>query len=131
MALQKKILVVDDEKAIRDMIAEAFTAGGYKVYTAENAEDALDVALREGINVYFLDLKLPGMDGLELCRRVRWDNPMAVVYAITGYASLFEIQKCREAGFDDYFTKPVRLDVLFKSAETAFEKLSRWRSGPS
>jgi CheY-like chemotaxis protein len=50
-----------------------------------------------------------------------------VIYAITGWSGLFEIEECREAGFDDYFKKPISLDILFKSVEDAFEKLNRWK----
>jgi DNA-binding response OmpR family regulator len=45
---------------------------------------------------------------------------------VTGYTSLFEIAECREAGFDDYFTKPVEMKLLVKSADVAFEKLEKW-----
>jgi CheY-like chemotaxis protein len=75
----------------------------------------------------FLDLKLFGMNGIELCRHIRKTRPIAVIYAVTGWSGLFEIEECREAGFDDYFNKPLSLDLLFKSVEDAFEKLDRWR----
>ena len=75
----------------------------------------------------FLDLNLPGMDGIELCREIRKSFPLAVIYALTGYASLYELADCREAGFDDYFTKPASLDVLSRASREAFERLARWQ----
>ena len=95
--------------------------------SAAGAGEALDILSREDINVIFLDLKLFGISGIELCRKIRTMKPMAVIYAVTGWAALYEIEECREAGFDDFFTKPVNLDVLLKAAADAFEKLDRWR----
>jgi CheY-like chemotaxis protein len=76
----------------------------------------------------FLDLNLPNMNGIELCRQIKHDKPMAIVYALTGYASMFELADCREAGFDDYFTKPANMSALLKAAEDGFEKIKRWKS---
>ena len=124
---EKKILVVDDEVHVRDMLEQAFSKAGYTVRLAESAEETLDILKDEKIQVMFLDLKLPGMNGLKLCRKIRKDFPIAIIHAITGYASLFEPADCREAGFDDYFIKPVDLEVLFKAAQDAFEKIDRWK----
>ena len=125
--MEQVILVVDDEKAIRDALEMAFTKVGYTVRSAESAEDALEVLRQENIQVMFLDLKLPKMNGVELCKQIRKDSPIAVIYAVTGYTSLFELADCREAGFDDYFIKPVEMEVLFKAVGDAFEKLDRWK----
>jgi CheY-like chemotaxis protein len=126
--MNRKILVVDDEKMIRDMLEKALGREGYTVICAENGEEALQILEKEQIFVMFLDLKLPGMNGLELCSHIRENFPMAVVYAITGYMSHFELSDCRKVGFDDYFTKPVDLKTLFKAAGDAFDKISRWKS---
>jgi CheY-like chemotaxis protein len=77
--------------------------------------------------VFFLDLNLPGMNGIDLCRLIRKDNPLTIAYAITGYANTFEVFDYREAGFEDYFTKPVELKKLIEAAERAFQKLGRWK----
>jgi CheY-like chemotaxis protein len=82
---------------------------------------------REDINIIFLDLKLFGVSGIELCRKIRKMKPLAIVHAVTGWAALYEIEECREAGFDDFFTKPVNLELLLKATGAAFEKLERWR----
>lgn len=123
----KKVLVVDDEKSIRELMETAFTRFGYVVRTGESAEEALEILKDEKILVMFLDLKLPGMSGVDLCRKIRNDYPLAIVMAVTGYASLFELSDCREAGFDDYFLKPVKISLLVNAAEKAFERLERWK----
>lgn len=124
---RNKILVVDDEEAIREMLEEAFSRAGYQVRSTESAEAAVELLKDDKIHVMFLDLNLPGMNGVELCRQIRRDMPMAIIHAVTGYASLFELADCREAGFDDYFTKPVNLADLLKAAKDAFEKIDRWK----
>jgi CheY-like chemotaxis protein len=52
---------------------------------------------------------------------------MTVLYAITGYASIFQLAECREAGFEDFFKKPVNIATLRQNAASAFEKVERWR----
>jgi CheY-like chemotaxis protein len=124
---EKRILVVDDEQTILDLYTQAFERAGYRVTTAETAEDALDKLKTESFWVFFLDLNLPGMSGVDLCRQIRNQYPMAIVYAVTGYASLFELSDCRDAGFEDYFTKPASLSDLLEAADNAFKKLTRWK----
>jgi CheY-like chemotaxis protein len=124
---EKKILVVDDEEQIRDLFSQVFSNAGYAVQTVESAEQALEIIAKTPFLVFFLDLNLPGMNGVELCRQIRKGWPMAICYAVTGYASLFELSDCRDAGFEDYFTKPASLSDLLDSAEHAFRKIERWK----
>ena len=124
---EKKILVVDDEKAILNLLKQAFLRAGFVVVPAESAEEALTVLEQEELYVMFLDLNLPGMNGIELCRRIKNDKPMSIIFAVTGYASLFELVGCREAGFEDYFKKPADIKTLVKVANDAFEKIERWK----
>ena len=128
---EQAILIVDDEVDIRNVFEKAFRKAGYAVRSAANGQEALEILEGERVQVMFFDLHMPDMDGLELCRRVREDFPMAVIHAVTGYARVFELAQCREAGFDDYYTKPVQLAQLLAAAEAAFVKLDRWRTGPA
>ena len=124
--MKKKILVVDDERSIRDLFTDTFNDAGYEVRAAETGEQALEMLKEERIDVIFLDLRLFGMNGIELCRKIRKTNPISIIYAMTGWAALFEIEECREAGFDDFFTKPLRYETLSHALEEAFEKIDRW-----
>jgi len=123
-----KILIVDDEEAIINMMGLAFSRVGYDVISAESGKQALKILQQDKIHVVFTDLNMPEMNGIELCRAIRKLMPMAVVFAVTGYASLFELAECREAGFEDYFVKPVNLKKLVQTADNAFEKLNRWKT---
>lgn len=125
---EKKILVVDDEQMILDMYTNAFSPAGYSVQTAKNAEEALKILHTTPYWVVFLDLNMPGMNGVELCRQIRAEWPIAIVHAVTGYGSVFELQGCREAGFEDYFIKPAKIDDLLDTASAAFAKLDRWKT---
>jgi DNA-binding response OmpR family regulator len=125
--LKGKILVVDDEASIRELFSAVFTEADYEVIDAEGGTQALKILQFEDIDVIFLDLKLFGMNGIELCRQIRETKPISIIYAMTGWAPLFEIEECREAGFDDYFEKPLDMDMLLKLVAEAFARLNRWK----
>lgn len=129
--VERKVLVVDDDGSVRELFAAIMAQAGYEVRSAESGEEALELMRREPAWVLFLDLKLPGMDGVELCRAIRREWPMAIAHAVTGYASLFELSDCRAAGFEDYFTKPASPADLRSAATRAFEKLDRWKARPA
>jgi DNA-binding NtrC family response regulator len=126
-SMEKKILIVDDELPVRELFKDFFSASGYRVLTAEGAENALEILRDEEIDVIFLDLRLFGTNGLELGRQIRREKPLCILFAITGWAGLFEVEECREAGFDDFFIKPVQFEMLSKAVEDAFDRLERWR----
>jgi CheY-like chemotaxis protein len=128
--MERNVLIVDDDVTVRDMFHDVFSDAGYSISLATNGEEALRILNEEKIMVMFLDLKLFGMDGIELCRQIRKMNHMAIIYAITGWAGLFEIEECREAGFDDFFVKPVKINQMLDAVEEAFKKLDRWLNRP-
>jgi len=122
-----KIMVVDDEESIRKLFKTLLTKEGYTVITAESSEEALEILENQAIHVMFLDIKLSGISGIELCKKIKFNKPASICIAVTGYSSIFELTNCREAGFDDYFLKPVKLDLIIKAAADSFEKLERWK----
>jgi len=119
----RKILVVDDEPIILSMLEDAFSKVGYSVYLASNANEAFEILKKESIPLMFIDLGLWPMNGFELCKIIRKDNPGAVIYALTGFAQVFEPQDILEAGFDDYFAKPISLKNLYCTVKESFERL--------
>ena len=105
--IEHKILVVDDEAAIREMLTTAFTRAGYAAFTAVNGEQALEILKQESIPLMFIDLGLQTMTGFELCERIRQKKRDAIIYALTGYAGLFERQEFLEDFFfREIFYKP-------------------------
>ena len=74
-----------------------------------------------------LDLKLTDMDGFSLCRKIRKFNPIATIFAMTAYTSIFELADARDAGFYDYFIKPIDTKLLVRVIDVAFEMVERWK----
>ncbi len=104
----RKILVVDDEAVLVETIAYNLEQSGYQVETAADGVSALDAAHRESFDLIVLDIMLPGMDGLEVCRQLRREDRTATVPIIMLTAKSDEIDKVvgLEVGADDYVTKP-------------------------
>lgn len=121
---EKKVLIVDDEDSIREVFELALKHKGYTVFSADSGEKALELLKHETIPVMFLDINLPGINGIELCRKIIKKTPNTIAYAVTGYASTYKSSDCKAAGFDDYFAKPLPLKTLFSAAQHAFEKQS-------
>jgi two-component system alkaline phosphatase synthesis response regulator PhoP len=107
-ALQRTILVVEDEAILRDTIVYNLKADGYEVLTAGDGASALDLALHKRPDLVLLDLMLPVMDGLEVCRQLRRRNETAETPILMLTARSEETDKVvgLELGADDYVTKP-------------------------
>ena len=118
-----RIMVVDDEAPIRDLFLKCFSRAGYSVYTAESAEQAIALLPETDCSLFFLDLYLPDMNGIDLCRRIRQSCPLTICYAVTGFDVLYELKECKEADFEDYLVKPVSLADLLAAARHAFAKI--------
>jgi DNA-binding NtrC family response regulator len=117
------LLVVDDERAIRDGCREAAQSVGYHAFVAESAEAAYKVLDAQSIDVVLLDLKLPGTGGLEALRQIKSRRPDAVVIIITGYASVHSAVQAMKLGAFDYITKPFSLQELKMMLEHVSEQL--------
>lgn len=124
---EKKILVVDDEEDMRELLENIFTREGYTVRLAKTAERAFEILRDESIMLMFLDLNLAGMDGIDLCKKIRKDNYIGIIYAMTAYLDLFSLINCRIAGFDDFFVKPADVKLFLEAAHEGFKKLKRWK----
>jgi len=108
VAVKRTVLVVDDEKDIRELVGFHLAQDGYAVREAESGEDALASVAAERPAVVILDVMLPGADGLEVCRRLRADPATAAIPVIMLTARATEIDRVLglEIGADDYIVKP-------------------------
>jgi two-component system, OmpR family, alkaline phosphatase synthesis response regulator PhoP len=106
--MKEKILIVDDEKDIVKMLDYNLKKEGFRTVSASNGEDALDLAFKEHPDIILLDLMLPGMDGLEVCKALKKEGKTASVPIIMLTAKTQEADKIvgLELGADDYVTKP-------------------------
>ena len=128
--MEKSILIVDDAAPVRELLASALSKRGYSVTTAASAKAALAQLQENYFHVMFVDLHMPDMSGVELCERIRRHYPLSFMYAMTAYVSIFALTECREAGFDDYFVKPINIELFDRAAKDAFAKIQRWSSKP-
>ena len=108
------VLVVDDEEDIRELVELNLCREGYTVLTCETGEQALDKAISKHPNLIVLDLMLPGIDGLEVCRRLKADPRTAAIAVVmlTAKGEEADIVTGLELGADDYVTKPFSGKVL-------------------
>jgi len=113
--MKSRILVVDDERAIRDLLAEALREAGHEVLTAAGGKEAFEIVSGENVQIAICDIRMPEMDGLELLRRIRDVSPDTVVILITAYASVETAVNALRSGAFDYILKPLIFeDILAK-----------------
>jgi DNA-binding response OmpR family regulator len=105
-------LVIEDDPAIGSELIEALTGHGYDAGLAAAGFEALDEVQNRPPDLILLDLGLPDIDGVALCRRLRASLPQAVIVVLTARAQEFEVVVALDAGADDYLTKPFRLTEL-------------------
>ncbi|MEF3694807.1 MAG: response regulator [Candidatus Cloacimonadota bacterium] len=116
--MNQKILVVDDEQGIRDIICEFLTEAGYQVQTAVDGLDALEKMAFESFDLYILDVYMPRMNGLELLIKIKEIQPLAVIIVSTGFSNTEVAIKAIRSGAYHYFTKPIQADDLLKVVES-------------
>lgn len=106
------VLIVDDEPDIRAVFKEFFQEKGYEVFTAGDGQEALWSVEQNRPGLVFLDIKMPGMDGVEVLRSIRETYPEAKVVMVSGYATVETARKTLRMGAFDYVVKPVDLKHL-------------------
>jgi signal transduction histidine kinase len=121
--MEKTILLVDDEKDIRDVLCLPLSDLGYEVLQAENGEEALRLFERLQPPLILTDIKMPGMDGIELLQKIKRENPEAEVIMITGHGDMDLAVKSLKYDATDFITKPVNVDVLEIAVRRAAERI--------
>jgi DNA-binding NtrC family response regulator len=117
-----RLLFVDDDETLRKVLARELSARGFAVEAFASSDGVLDSVRSRSPQAVLLDLLLPGMDGIELLRRIRALDPTQAVVVLTAHGSVEQAVEAMRAGAQDFLTKPVRLDVLeqtlLRAAET-------------
>jgi two-component system, NtrC family, response regulator AtoC len=124
MSKNISILIVDDEESVRESLCNWFKEDGYKVECAENAKKALDLIESTDYNIILADIKMPGMDGLEMHRRIKSLNKESVVIIMTAFASVDTAVQALKDGAFDYITKPFDPDDLSHLIRNASKQIS-------
>lgn len=110
--IKMKIVVVDDEQAVRDSLRRSLSFNGYDIVTAEDGEQALEVIEREQPDLVILDVMMPKMDGLEVCRHLRSHGDDRPILVLTARDGVSDRVAGLDAGADDYLPKPFALEEL-------------------
>ena len=103
--METNILVVDDEREIAELVEIYLVSDGYKVFKASNAQEGFDILEKEDIHLVLLDIMMPGMDGMEMCRKIRETNNIPIIMLSAKSTDLDKIMGLG-TGADDYVTKP-------------------------
>jgi len=118
-ALRKKVLVVDDDPVVGKSIDRVLSARGYAVITASDGPEALDKLAREDYDVVYTDIKMPGMDGLEVAARIKASRPWLPVVIVTGYGTDANESKAKDIGVAGFLRKPLSPEMIESSAHDA------------
>jgi DNA-binding response OmpR family regulator len=124
------VLFVDDEPAIRDAVSYALRAEGFAVELAGDGEAGLEAALSGRNDVVVLDLMLPGIPGMEVCRRIRAESPIPIIMLTAKGAELDRVLGL-EIGADDYVTKPFSMAELIGRIRATLRRRELDRAGPA
>lgn len=124
MSQKISILVVDDEDSVRDSLYNWFIEDGYRVECAENARVALSLLEANDFDIILADIKMPGMDGLEMLKRIKMIRPEAIVIIMTAFATVDTAVQALKDGAFDYVTKPFDPDDLTHLIRNASKQIS-------
>jgi len=124
MAKKISILIVDDEESVRDSLYNWFIEDGYRVECAENAMKALSILESDGFDIILADIKMPGMDGLEMLRRIKLLKSDSIVIVMTAFATVDTAVQALKDGAFDYVTKPFDPDDLSHLIRNASKQIA-------
>ena len=123
MSALRKVLVVDDDAVVGKSFTRVLSENkGYVVTTVENAHEALKQMREQSFDVVFTDIKMPGMDGVELAERVKASQPWTPVVIITGYGTTENESRAKAVGVTDFVRKPLSPEMIEESAAHALRE---------
>ena len=117
-----KVLLIDDEQEFTGALAERLELRDYSVQTVDNGEDGLSAIENNPPHIVVLDLKMPGLSGIEVLKRVKFQHPDLPVLLLTGYGSTEDGIKGMQLGAFDYMMKPLNIDELIAKLQEAAGK---------
>jgi len=121
MTALRKVLVVDDDPVVGKSFDRVLSGKGYAVITAANGEEALRKLNTEDYDVVYTDIKMPGMNGLEVAEKVKARKPWTPVVIITGYGTDEQAERAKAAGVTNFLHKPLSPEMIEGSAREALE----------
>jgi UDP-3-O-acyl N-acetylglucosamine deacetylase len=122
--MTKRILIVDDEDRVVQSIAGVLGDEGFHVSVAKSGEEAVEAFQKEAPDVTLLDIWMPGMDGIEVLKRLKWIDPDCQVIMISGHATISTAMTAVKLGAFDFMEKPLSLDILLSTIRRALDRRS-------
>ena len=122
MRKDTKVLIVEDDRPLRELLQMELSRSGYKVEVAADGEEGLAMYKEQIFNVVLLDVRMPGMDGVEVLQLMRAESNIPEIIMFTGHGTIETAVECIKLGAYDYLTKPVKLDELEMLIDKAYEK---------
>jgi putative two-component system response regulator len=116
------ILIVDDEESIRDILCRKLQSRGYECVAAANGKEALWKTFMQDFDLVFMDIKMPGMSGMEVLPKVITDHPDTCIIMLTAVSDIQTAVEAMKLGAYDYLTKPFNLDDLIMRVDRALER---------
>jgi DNA-binding NtrC family response regulator len=120
--MKHSILVVDDEVEICDLLQSFLAQEGYQVFTATNGVEAISLGKQNELDLALLDIKMPGMDGIEVFRKLKKVRKDLGVIILTGYGTLGTAKEAMRLGAYEYLTKPFDLGLVKNIIQEALER---------
>lgn len=118
----KKILVVEDDQDIRELLVETLKRSDFEVDTAENGKKGLEKFRKQNFDLILTDIRMPVMDGLNMLKKIKRADPRMPIVVVTAYPSVDSAVECLVEGADDYLVKPIKFDDLNVKIQKALEK---------
>ncbi|ADF41961.1 sporulation initiation phosphotransferase F (response regulator) [Priestia megaterium DSM 319] len=112
--MAEKILIVDDQYGIRILLTEVLQKEGYTTFQAANGFQAIDITKEQAPDLVLLDMKISGMDGIEILKRLKQHDEAIKVIIMTAYGELGMIQEAKDLGALTHFAKPFDIDEIRK-----------------
>jgi YesN/AraC family two-component response regulator len=120
----KKLLIIDDERACLDMLEISLAREGYRVIKAENGHEGLKILEEQAPKLVLTDIKMPGIDGIEVLKRVKAIDQEAEVIVVTGHGDMDSAVAALQHGASDFITKPIQSEVLTLALDRAEQKVA-------
>jgi len=121
--MEKRLLLIDDERPILEVLGISLAAEGYEIITAESGYLGLEIFEREKLKLVVTDIKMPGTDGIEVLKRVKTLDPEAKVVVITGHGDMESVTAVLREGASDFITKPIKEEALLLALKRAERKI--------
>jgi DNA-binding NtrC family response regulator len=115
--MKTRLLIVDDEDDLRDLLSQVLTKTGYDIATASDGEKAIELLYANTFDVVLLDIQMPKLNGIEVLKYISQHTPHTKVIMITGYADLKNAMEAREYGARDFISKPYKLDDVISTID--------------